>query len=65
MKNFILTLTEEEMVIVKNALFGDSDRYYEDLQNAGESHKEWLKKDHDERHRLMYKIIEQENLQKN
>jgi hypothetical protein len=65
MKNITLTLTEEEMIIVKNALFGDSDRFYQDLEKASEEERKAMLQKHEREHRLLFKIIDQENLQKN
>ena len=65
MKNITLTLTEEEMILVKNALFGDSDRFYQDLEKAGEEERKAMLQKHEKEHRLLFKIIDQENLQKN
>jgi hypothetical protein len=64
MKNITLTLTEEEMIIVKNALFGDSDRFYQDLEKASEEERKAMLQKHEREHRLLFKIIDQENLQK-
>lgn len=64
MKNITLTLTEEEMILIKNALFGDSDRFYQDLEKVdGEERKVMLQK-HEREQRLLFKIIDQEKLQK-
>lgn len=64
MKNITLTLTEEEMILIKNALFGDSDRFYQDLEKVdGEERKAMLQK-HEREQRLLFKIIDQEKLQK-
>lgn len=65
MKNITLTLTEEEMILVKNALFGDSDRFYQDLEKTGEEERKAMLQKHEKEHRLLFKIIDQENLQKN
>lgn len=64
MKNITLTLTEEEMIIVKNALFGDSDRFYQDLEKVSEEERKAMLQKHEREHRLLFKIIDQENLQK-